>query len=43
MKLEEDYEVKSSFYFLTLDPGSEKITIKIEELEGELGHISDNG
>ena len=43
MELEASYGAKSSFYFLTLDPGNQDFTFNIEELEGELGHISDNG
>lgn len=43
MELEGNYEAKSTFYFLTLDPGNEDFTFSIEELEGELGHISDDG
>lgn len=43
MKLEEKYGAKSSFYFLTLDPKNEDFTFSIEELEGELNRISDEG
>lgn len=43
MELEENYGAKSTFYFLTLDPGNEDYTFNIEELEGKLGHISDRG
>ncbi len=43
MKLEESYGAKSTFYFLTLDSRNEDFAFSIEELEGELGHISDRG
>ncbi len=43
MDLEEKYGAKSTFYFLTLDPGNEDFTFSIEELEGELTRISDEG
>ncbi|WP_332881936.1 polysaccharide deacetylase family protein [Methanosarcina horonobensis] len=43
MDLEEKYGAKSTFYFLTLDPGNEDFTFSIEELEGELGYILEEG
>jgi peptidoglycan/xylan/chitin deacetylase (PgdA/CDA1 family) len=43
MELEEKYGAKSTFYFLTLDSGNEDFTFSIEELDGELGHILDDG
>lgn len=43
MELEEIYGAKSTFYFLTLDPGNQDFTFSIEELEEELGHILDDG
>jgi peptidoglycan/xylan/chitin deacetylase (PgdA/CDA1 family) len=43
MKMEEAYGAKSTFYFLTLDPSNKDFTFSIEELEGELGLISDEG
>lgn len=43
MELEAKYEAKSSFYFLTLAPGESAYSYKIEDIEHELGNISDNG
>jgi hypothetical protein len=43
MELEGNYGVKSTFYFLTLGSGNEDHTFNVEELEGELCHISDQG
>jgi peptidoglycan/xylan/chitin deacetylase (PgdA/CDA1 family) len=43
MELEEKYGAKSTFYFLTLDPGNEDFTFSIEDLEEELSRISDEG
>ena len=43
MVLEEKYDAKSSFYFLTLDEGDLDFNFKIEELEQEIRNIVDNG
>ena len=43
MELEAKYDAKSSFYFLTLEPGESDYSYKIEDVEYELGTISDNG
>jgi peptidoglycan/xylan/chitin deacetylase (PgdA/CDA1 family) len=43
MELEETYGAKSTFYFLTLDPGNQDFTFSIEEMEDELSHILDDG
>lgn len=41
MELEGNYGVKSTFYFRILGSGNEDHTFNVEELEGELCHISD--
>lgn len=43
MELESNHGVKSTFYFLTLGSGNEDHTFNVEELEGELCHISGQG
>ncbi|HII91983.1 MAG TPA: hypothetical protein HA262_07405 [Methanosarcina sp.] len=43
MELEGNYRIKSSFYFLALGSGNKDHTFNVEELEGELCHISDQG
>ena len=43
MALEEKYNAKSSFYFLTLNKGDLDFNFKIEDLEHEIGNIADNG
>ena len=43
MALEEEYDAKSSFYFLVLDKGDMDFNFKIEDLEHEIGNIADNG
>ena len=43
MELEAKYDAKSSFYFLTLEPGESDYGYKIEDIEDELSTISDNG
>lgn len=43
IELEEKYGAKSSFYFLAIDNGSFDFNYKIEDLEHELGIISDSG
>ena len=41
--LEERYNAKSSFYFLTLNKGDLDFNFEIEDLEHEIGNITDNG
>ena len=43
MELEGNYRIKSTFYFLALGSGNKDHTFNVEELEGELCHISDQG
>jgi len=43
MKLEEKYNAKSSFYFLTLDRNEVDFNFNIEDLEPELKYIIDKG
>ncbi len=43
IRLEEKYNAKSSFYFLTLDKDEQDFNFKIEDIEQELGYIADNG
>ena len=43
MKLEAKYDAKSSFYFLALEPGEKDYHYNIEDIENELGTISNNG
>lgn len=43
MNLEEKYGAISSFYFLALDPGEKDFAFRIEDLENEIGNISDKG
>lgn len=43
MKLENKYDGKSSFYFLSTDKDIHRFRYNIEELENELGFIADNG
>jgi peptidoglycan/xylan/chitin deacetylase (PgdA/CDA1 family) len=43
MALEEKYDAKSSFYFLTLDKGDLDFNFKVEDLEREMGNIADKG
>jgi len=43
MALEEEYDAKSSFYFLVLDKGDMDFNFKIGDLEHEIGNIADNG
>jgi peptidoglycan/xylan/chitin deacetylase (PgdA/CDA1 family) len=43
MELEAKYNAKSSFYFLTLDPGEIDCRYMIENIKDELSTISDNG
>lgn len=43
MALEEKYGAKSSFYFMALEKGDLDFNYNIEDLEAELGNISDNG
>ncbi len=43
MKLEERYGATSSFYFLALDPEEEDFSFRVEDLEQEIGDISDKG
>jgi peptidoglycan/xylan/chitin deacetylase (PgdA/CDA1 family) len=43
IKLEEKYNAKSSFYFLTLDKNEIDFNFNIEDLEPELKYIIDNG
>jgi peptidoglycan/xylan/chitin deacetylase (PgdA/CDA1 family) len=43
MTLEEKYDAKSSFYFLTLNKGNLDFNFEIDDLEHEIGDIGDNG
>jgi peptidoglycan/xylan/chitin deacetylase (PgdA/CDA1 family) len=43
IKLEEKYDAKSSFYFLTLDRGEVDFNFDVENLEPELKYIIDKG
>ncbi len=43
MNLEEKYNAKSSFYFLATDKDIKRFRYNIEDLENELGFITDNG
>lgn len=43
MALEEKYDAKSSFYFLTLNKGDLDFNFVIDDLEHEIGNIVDNG
>jgi len=43
MDIEAKYEAQSSFYFLATDSDIRRFRYKIEDLEGELGSISDQG
>ncbi len=43
MSLEEKYNAKSSFYFLTLNKEDMDFNFKIEDLEQEIANIADNG
>ena len=43
MALEEKYDAKSSFYFLTLNKGDLDFNFEIDDLEHEIGNIADNG
>lgn len=43
MELEAKYDAKSSFYFLTLEPGENDYSYNIEDIENELSTISNNG
>jgi peptidoglycan/xylan/chitin deacetylase (PgdA/CDA1 family) len=43
MELEEKYDAKSSFYFLTLNKGDLDFNFKVEDLEHEIGNIADKG
>mgnify|MGYP000872137941 CR=1 FL=1 len=43
IKLESKYNAKSSFYFLTLNPRERDFSYRIEDLEADLGVISDSG
>ncbi len=43
MALEEKYGAKSSFYFLTLNKGDLDFNFEVEDLEHEIGNITDNG
>lgn len=43
MELEEKYGAISSFYFLALDPEEEDFSFRLEDLEHEIGNISDRG
>ena len=43
MALEEKYDAKSSFYFLTLSEESQDFNFRIEDLEYEIGNIADKG
>jgi peptidoglycan/xylan/chitin deacetylase (PgdA/CDA1 family) len=43
MALEEKYDAKSSFYFLTLNKGDLDFNFEIEDFEHEIGNIADNG
>ena len=42
MAIEEKYNAKSSFYFLTLNKGDLDFNFKVEDLEHEIGNIADN-
>ena len=43
MKLEDRYNARSSFYFLSLDPKDRDFSYDIKDLEHELGTIQDGG
>ena len=43
MKLEEEYNARSSFYFLSLDPADQDYEYRIEDLENEIRIIQDWG
>jgi peptidoglycan/xylan/chitin deacetylase (PgdA/CDA1 family) len=43
MALEDKYDAKSSFYFLTLNKGDLDFNFEIDDLEHEIGNIADNG
>jgi len=43
VKLEANYDAKSSFYFLALNPEETDFNYNIKDLESELGFISDSG
>ena len=43
MALEEKYDAKSIFYILTLNKGDLDFNFKVEDLESELGNITDKG
>jgi peptidoglycan/xylan/chitin deacetylase (PgdA/CDA1 family) len=43
MELEERYDAKSSFYFLATERDIIRFRYHIEDLEGDLGHITDKG
>jgi peptidoglycan/xylan/chitin deacetylase (PgdA/CDA1 family) len=43
MELEERYNAKSSFYFLATNADIKRLRYNIEDLESELGMITDNG
>jgi peptidoglycan/xylan/chitin deacetylase (PgdA/CDA1 family) len=43
MALEEKYDAKSSFYFLTLNKGDLDFNFEIDDLEYEIGNIVDKG
>lgn len=43
INLEEKYNAKSSFYFLTTDSDIRRFRYNIEDLEGEIGQIVDRG
>ncbi len=43
MKLEEQYQAQSSFYFMALDPGDRDYEYSVHDMAGELGEIQDRG
>jgi len=43
MDIEEKYDAKSSFYFLALNKDDLDFNFKVEDLEHEIGDITDNG
>lgn len=43
MDIEAKYDAKSSFYFLSLEPGEQDYSYEIQDLSNEIANISDNG
>lgn len=43
IEIEEKFNAKSSFYFLALDPADQDYNYRIEDMEHELGYITDKG